>query len=70
MVFLTLVLSPKVARWTNIVLSILYVASIVASVIGENVGVLLLSEHRRDRAPAADPPLRLDLASTAGRASS
>jgi hypothetical protein len=35
MVFLTLVLSPKVARWTNIVLSILYVASIVASVIGE-----------------------------------
>jgi hypothetical protein len=35
MVFLTLVLSPKIARWTNIVLSILYVASIVASVIGE-----------------------------------
>lgn len=35
MIFLTLVLTPKVSRWTNIVLSILYVASIVASVIGE-----------------------------------
>ena len=35
MIFLTLVLTPRVSRWTNIVLSILYVASIVASVIGE-----------------------------------
>jgi Family of unknown function (DUF6326) len=35
MIFLTLVLTPKVSRWINIVLSILYVASIVASVIGE-----------------------------------
>jgi hypothetical protein len=35
MVFLSLVLSPRLARWTNIVLPILYVVSIVASVIGE-----------------------------------
>jgi hypothetical protein len=35
MVFLSLVLSPSVARWTNIVLPILYVVSIVASAIGE-----------------------------------
>jgi Family of unknown function (DUF6326) len=36
MVFLTLVLRPAVARWTNVVLPILYVASIVASLIGES----------------------------------
>jgi hypothetical protein len=36
MVFLSLVLRPKVARWPNIVLPILYVVSIVASVIGED----------------------------------
>jgi hypothetical protein len=35
MVFLSLVLIPTVNRWTNIVLPILYVASIVASAIGE-----------------------------------
>ncbi len=35
MVFLTLVLKPRVSRWTNIVLPILYIVSIVASVIGE-----------------------------------
>jgi hypothetical protein len=35
MVFLSLVLRPRVARWTNIVLPILYVVSIVASCIGE-----------------------------------
>jgi hypothetical protein len=35
MVFLTLVLRPKVARWTNLVLAVLYIVSIVASVIGE-----------------------------------
>ena len=35
MVFLSLVLSPGVNRWTNIVLPPLYVVSIVASVIGE-----------------------------------
>jgi hypothetical protein len=36
MVFLTLVLRPSVVRWTNIVLPILYVVSIVASAIGES----------------------------------
>ena len=36
MVFLTLVLRPRVNRWTNIVLPILYIVSIVASVIGES----------------------------------
>src|SRR5512132_3935841 len=46
MIFLTLVLRPMVSRWTNIVLPVLYIVSIVASVIGENVGVLLVPEHR------------------------
>jgi hypothetical protein len=36
MVFLSLVLRPSVSRWTNIVLPILYIVSIVASVIGED----------------------------------
>jgi uncharacterized protein DUF6326 len=36
MVFLTLVLTPRVNRWTNIVLPILYIVSIAASVIGED----------------------------------
>ena len=35
MIFLTLVLRPEVNRWFNIVLPILYIASIVASAIGE-----------------------------------
>jgi hypothetical protein len=35
MVFQTLVLKPMVNRWINIVLSILYIVSIVASVIAE-----------------------------------
>jgi Family of unknown function (DUF6326) len=35
MVFLSLVLSPTVNRWTNVVLPSLYVASIVASAVGE-----------------------------------
>ena len=35
MVFLSLVLSPTVNRWTNIVLPSLYVVSILASAIGE-----------------------------------
>jgi hypothetical protein len=35
MIFLTLVLAPQVSRWTNIVLPVLYLATIVASVIGE-----------------------------------
>jgi len=35
MVFLSLVLSPTVDRWANVVLAGLYVVSIVASAIGE-----------------------------------
>jgi len=35
MVFLTLVLTPNVARWTNVVLAVLYIGSIVAAAIGE-----------------------------------
>jgi Family of unknown function (DUF6326) len=35
MVFLTLVLRPSVVRWTNIVLPVPYIVSIVASAIGE-----------------------------------
>jgi hypothetical protein len=35
MVFLSLVLSPPVNRWTNSILASLYVVSIVASAIGE-----------------------------------
>jgi hypothetical protein len=35
MVFLSLVLKPQVNRWANVVSPILYIVSIVASVIGE-----------------------------------
>lgn len=35
MVFLSLALRPRVSRWTNIVLSVLFIVSIVVSVIGE-----------------------------------
>lgn len=35
MVFLSLVLRPRMARWTNIVLPILYIVSIVGTCIGE-----------------------------------
>ena len=35
MVFLSLVLKPRVSRWTNIVLPILFIVSIAASVVGE-----------------------------------
>jgi hypothetical protein len=35
MIFLSLVVGPSLARWANIVLPILYIISIVASVIGE-----------------------------------
>src|SRR5687768_2394953 len=41
MVFLTLVLGPTVCRWTNVVLAILYIASIVAAAIGETDGYYL-----------------------------
>jgi Family of unknown function (DUF6326) len=35
MTFLTLVLAPRVSRWTNIVLPFLYLATIVASVMAK-----------------------------------
>ena len=35
MIFLSLVLRPSVCRWTNIVLAILYVVSIVVAALGE-----------------------------------
>ena len=38
MIFLSLVLRPPVCRWTNIVLPILYVVSIVAAAVGETDG--------------------------------
>jgi len=43
MIFLTLVLKPAVVRWTNIVLAILYIVSIVAAAIGEDAYYLFLS---------------------------
>ena len=42
MVFLTLVLRPTFARWTNIVLALLYIVSIVASAVGETDAYFLL----------------------------
>jgi hypothetical protein len=42
MVFLTLVLKQTVNRWANIVLPVLYIASIVASVIGEDSAYFIL----------------------------
>jgi hypothetical protein len=43
MIFLTLVLKPTMARWSNIVLSILYIVSIIAAAIGEDAYYLFLS---------------------------
>jgi hypothetical protein len=43
MIFLSLVLPPKVNRWTNVVLPILYVVSIVASAVGESAYFWFLS---------------------------
>jgi Family of unknown function (DUF6326) len=43
MVFLSLVLRPGINRWSNIVLPILYIVSIVASAIGESAYFTFLS---------------------------
>jgi hypothetical protein len=43
MVFLTLVLKPVAARWSNAILAILYIASIVAAAIGESAYYWFLS---------------------------
>jgi hypothetical protein len=43
MVFLTLVLRPAAARWSNAALAILYIATIVAAAIGESAYYWFLS---------------------------
>jgi hypothetical protein len=43
MIFLTLVLRPNIARWANIVLPILYIASIIGSAFGESAYYWFLS---------------------------
>jgi hypothetical protein len=43
MVFLSLVLAPRVNRWANIVLPVLYIVSIVASAIGAAAYFVFLS---------------------------
>jgi hypothetical protein len=41
MVYLSLVLRPGVSRWTNIVLAVLYIVSIVISAIGDTAAYFL-----------------------------
>jgi len=43
MIFLTLVLRPAAARWSNVLLAIVYVATIVAAAIGESAYYWFLS---------------------------
>ena len=43
MIFLSIVLPPNLNRWTNVVLPILYVVSIVASAVGESAYFWFLS---------------------------
>jgi len=43
MIFLTLVLRPAAARWSNVLLAILYIATIVAAAIGESAYYWFLS---------------------------
>jgi hypothetical protein len=43
MIFLTLVLRPAAARWSNVVLAILYITTIVAAAIGESAYYWFLS---------------------------
>ena len=43
MIFLTLVLRPAAARWSNVVLAVLYIATIVAAAIGESAYYWFLS---------------------------
>jgi Family of unknown function (DUF6326) len=43
MIFLSLVLRPAAARWSNIVLAIVYIVSILAAAIGEDAYYLFLS---------------------------
>lgn len=43
MIFLTLVIKPTINRWFNIMLPVLYIASIVASAFGESAYFIFLS---------------------------
>jgi hypothetical protein len=43
MIFLTLVLRPAAARWSNVTLAIVYVVTIVAAAIGESAYYWFLS---------------------------
>jgi len=43
MIFLALVLRPAAARWSNVLLAILYIATIVAAAIGESAYYWFLS---------------------------
>jgi hypothetical protein len=43
MIFLTLVLRPAAVRWSNVVLAILYIATIVGAAIGESAYYWFLS---------------------------
>ena len=43
MIFLTLVLRPAVARWSNVVLAVLYIATIVGAAFGESAYYWFLS---------------------------
>jgi hypothetical protein len=65
MVFLSLALKPRVSRWTNIVLPVLFIVSIVVSVMGETwayfiflsiseIGLLLLIIWYAWRWPSED----------------
>ena len=66
MIFLTLVLQPAAARWSNVILAILYVVTIVGAAI-RRVRLLLVPERRRDRDAGADRSVRVDVAPRDGR---
>ena len=60
MIFLTLVLRPAAARWSNVVLAILYVVTRGGG--DRRVRLLLVSECRRDHDAGADRSVRVDVA--------
>ena len=61
MIFLTLVLRPAAARWSNVLLAILYVVTIVAAAF-RRVDLLLVPERPRDRGAGPDRSVRVDVA--------
>ena len=66
MVFLSLILRPRITRWSNIVLPILYVVSIVASVIGEDWAYFFFLSIVESVSTVADHLVRMDLAQARG----